>query len=76
MWSLTPKFSFFSQLIQCGHKGHSSAEDAKATLDLVRLKLSQCKSVCFFMSRKCSTPRSPVSAFIGFAVSAFHTPAL
>ncbi|VDD83491.1 unnamed protein product, partial [Mesocestoides corti] len=28
--------------IQSGHKGHSSAEDAKATLDLVRLKLSQC----------------------------------
>lgn len=37
-------FIDFRQTIQSGHKGHSSAEDAKATLDLVRLKLSQCKS--------------------------------
>ncbi|VDM32581.1 unnamed protein product [Hydatigera taeniaeformis] len=33
--------AFLGQTIQSGHKGHSSAEDAKATLDLVRLKLSQ-----------------------------------
>uniref|UniRef100_A0A0R3VSS6 Exonuclease domain-containing protein n=1 Tax=Taenia asiatica TaxID=60517 RepID=A0A0R3VSS6_TAEAS len=33
--------AFLGKTIQSGHKGHSSAEDAKATLDLVRLKLSQ-----------------------------------
>ncbi|KAL5103915.1 Small RNA degrading nuclease 5 [Taenia crassiceps] len=33
--------AFLGQTIQSGRKGHSSAEDAKATLDLVRLKLSQ-----------------------------------
>ncbi|KAL7055431.1 hypothetical protein AAHC03_022921 [Spirometra sp. Aus1] len=33
--------AFLGQTIQNGKKGHSSAEDAKATLDLVRLKLSQ-----------------------------------
>uniref|UniRef100_A0A5K3FKI5 Kinase n=1 Tax=Mesocestoides corti TaxID=53468 RepID=A0A5K3FKI5_MESCO len=33
--------AFLGRTIQSGHKGHSSAEDAKATLDLVRLKLSQ-----------------------------------
>lgn len=33
--------AFLGQTIQNGRMGHSSAEDAKATLDLVRLKLSQ-----------------------------------
>ncbi|VUZ52368.1 unnamed protein product [Hymenolepis diminuta] len=41
-----PKLRFLAQTflgksIQCGKGGHSSSEDAKATLDLVRLKLSQ-----------------------------------
>ncbi|KAM7533373.1 hypothetical protein Aperf_G00000126452 [Anoplocephala perfoliata] len=42
-----PKLRFLAQVylgkaIQCGKSGHSSSEDAKAALDLVRLKLSQC----------------------------------
>ncbi|VDN97662.1 unnamed protein product [Rodentolepis nana] len=41
-----PKLRFLAQVflgksIQCGKGGHSSSEDAKAALDLVRLKLSQ-----------------------------------
>nr|CDS29878.1 RNA exonuclease NEF sp [Hymenolepis microstoma] len=40
-----PKLRFLAQVflgksIQCGKDGHSSSEDAKATMDLVRLKLS------------------------------------